>query len=201
MSDRPVPSRGGSRETGSSLLAQLRRATAARHRRLDDGLALGHATLTRERYAAFLEGSLRVLVLLEPALRKWPRAYDPSPRIECLREDLRALGGDVDPVPAHVHVPANAAAAFGAAYVVEGSALGGRVLAPLVQRVLGTCTSVSYLRLRGDATQPHWQAWLARLRTFDDDAVPADRDAACAMACATFDVYTQSLTQAMQVAA
>ena len=201
MSVRPAPSRGDSRATVVPLLALLRQATAAHHRRLDAGLALGCATLTRERYAAFLEGSLRVLLVLEPALRPWPAAYDASPRIECLREDLRALDADADPARPPIDVPVDVAGAFGAAYVVEGSALGGRVLAPMVQRVLGASTAVSYLRLRGEATQPHWTAWLARLRTFDEGARPGDRDVCCAMACATFGAYTRSLTQAMQVAA
>ena len=189
------------RHEGDDLVTALRRATAARHRRLDGALAIARAPLTRERYAAFLRGSLRVLQALEPALSRWPQAYGASLRIECLRADLRSIGAAHDPAPADVKVPETVAEAFGAAYVVEGSALGGRVLAPLVQRALGDSAPVTYLRLRGDATQAHWQQWLGRLHAFDEQERPGDRDAACAMACSTFDAYTRALAAATRVAA
>lgn len=197
----PLHGPGPAAATRSGLLEDLRRATAARHRVLDDALGLGRAPLTCERYSAFLEGSLRVLAVLEPALARWPAAYGKDLRVATLRADLRELGRARDPAHADVRVPASLDEAFGAAYVVEGSASGGRVLAPLVERALGRGAPTSYLRLRGDATQAHWQQWLARLAMFDARANAAERDATCAMACVTFDDYTRALAPAMQVTA
>jgi len=195
----PVQEAAQAAETSSGLLGDLRRATAARHRVLDDALRLGRAPLTCERYSAWLEGSLRVLAVLEPALARWPDAYGKDLRVARLRADLRELGRARDPGHADVRVPASLDEAFGAAYVVEGSASGGRVLAPLVERALGKGAPTSYLRLRGDATQAHWQQWLASLAMFDAHANAVEREATCAMACMTFDDYTRALAPAMHV--
>ena len=193
--------RGSAAATRSGLLGELRRSTGARHRRLDHALGLGRELLTRDRYTAFLTGSLRVLVVLEPALATWPDAYGTALRVASLRSDLHALGSEGDPGRDAIAVPSSVGEAFGAAYVVEGSALGGRVLAPVVERALGYGAPTSYLRLRGESTHAHWQQWLARLSMFDTHAQGDECEAACAMACATFDAYTRALAPAMQVPA
>jgi heme oxygenase len=183
------------------LHAALRRATASRHRALDEALAPGRTPLTRERYIAFLQGSLRVLAVLEPALARWPGAGVEALRVASLVADLRALGGCLDGGHADVRVPASLAEAFGAAYVVEGSALGGRALAMVVQLALGERTPMSYLRLRGEATGSHWQRWLALLQAFDADADSDQRASACTMACTTFDSYARALAPESPVTA
>jgi heme oxygenase len=193
--------RGTTVEDRGDLHAALRRATASRHRALDDALAFARTPLTRERYVAFLQGSLRVLAVLEPALARWPGAGVEALRVASLRADLRTLGRSCDAGHADVRGPESLAEAFGAAYVVEGSALGGRVLAGVVQRALGERTPTSYLRLRGGATHAHWQHWLARLQAFEADTHSHERASTCTMACTTFDSYARSLAQESPVTA
>jgi heme oxygenase len=187
------------------LLSTLRRRTAGAHARLDDGLARAGG-LGAERYPGFLRASLAVLGALEPALARWlPAVVTPS-RVAALRADLAALAADAAVAPADV--PAlerrsredqddqrervaleSLAAAYGAAYVVEGSALGGAVLAQRVEAAHGPAVPVRYLRLRGRATAAHWAAFVAELARAERGFDAGDRDAACAAACAVFAAY------------
>jgi heme oxygenase (biliverdin-IX-beta and delta-forming) len=176
----------------SSLLSSLRRRTAAAHARLDDGLARAGG-LGAERYAAFLRASLAVLGPLEPALASWlPAVVTPS-RVAALRADLAALGPDAAAAPAEVPVLASLAAAYGAAYVVEGSALGGAVLADRVEAAHGPAAPTRYLRLRGRATAAHWAAFVAELARAERGFDAGAREAACAAACAVFAAYEAAL--------
>ena len=184
------------------LLEQLRACTGPRHRALDESLDLRRRSITRARYVQLLNGSLRVLVALEPALSRWGDAYDGDIRVPRLRDDLRVLGESPDAIGFEARLPVTPAEAFGAAYVVEGSALGGRVLAPFIAQALALpAAATSYLRLRGDATVAYWRRWLLRLDAFDAVAHPRERAAACAMACATFDDYARALAPVSTTAA
>jgi len=191
------------------LLYALRGATASRHEELDRSLALTEPALTRDRYVAFLRGSLAVLEGIEPAVA--PLCWRPDlRRCACLRRDLEALGVD-PPEPARSADPADLpepppvgdlAAAdpaddpdlLGCAYVIEGSTLGGLVLAERVERALST-RATAYLRLRGADTARAWRAFLAVLDAHDAHMTDGDRDRACAAACATFDRYREALLQ------
>ncbi|HET9622106.1 MAG TPA: biliverdin-producing heme oxygenase [Kofleriaceae bacterium] len=170
-----------------SLLAALRARTAAQHAALDDAF---RGALTRDRYVAFLQASLAVLARLEPALATWlPAAVTPS-RVERLRADLAALGAAPGADAGNVAVPATRAASLGAAYVVEGSTLGGLMLAERFERALGIgLEATTYLRLRGRDTARHWRGFLAELAT----AAASDAAEACAAAAATFDAYAAAM--------
>jgi heme oxygenase len=175
-----------------SLLAALRARTAAQHAALDEAF---HGALTRPRYVGFLRGSLAVLAELEPALARWlPATVTPS-RVERLRSDLHALGADpaVHPIP--VAVPTGFAASLGAAYVIEGSTLGGMVLAGRFAAELGLAPdeATSYLRLRGRQTARHWRGFLDELTRADATLDGPARRAACTAAAATFDAYAAAL--------
>jgi heme oxygenase len=164
-----------------SLLAALRARTAAQHAALDGAF---HGALTRARYVGFLRGSLAVLAALEPALARWlPQAVTPS-RVDRLRADLRALAADPEVAPVSIGV-ASFAAGLGAAYVIEGSTLGGVMLAERFTAELGLDpAATSYLRLRGRDTARHWRGFLDELARAD-----ADRHEVCAAAAATFEAY------------
>jgi heme oxygenase len=170
------------------LLSTLRRRTAGAHARLDGGLARAGG-LGAGRYPAFLRASLAVLGPLEPALARWlPAVVTPS-RVAALRADLAALAADAAVAPAEVPALESLAAAYGAAYVVEGSALGGAVLAGRVEAAHGREVPARYLRLRGRATAAHWAAFVAELARAERGFDAADRAAACAAACAVFAAY------------
>lgn len=175
------------------LLTTLRQRTREQHARLDAAIDFGSKDLSRERYAAFLAGVLDVVCTLEPALESWLGPLPGPSRSACLRADLASLGISNGRVPQATHAANNLAAAHGCAYVLEGSALGGLVLAPAVEAQLGTGAPTSYLRLRGTNTPRAWRAWLERLREYGATATSEEVDAACAAACRTFDAYASSL--------
>ena len=172
----------------TSLLSSLRTCTAAAHARLDDGLARASG-LGAARYPAFLRASLAVLAPLEPALARWLPAVAAPSRVAALRVDLAALGADASVVPVEVPALDSLAAAHGAAYVVEGSALGGAVLAERVAAAHGPAAPTSYLRLRGRATAQHWRAFLVGLARAEHGFDAGDREAACEAARALFAAY------------
>lgn len=184
-----------------SLLQRLRGETAEAHRALDASLDFSPAALDRARYATFVLGTWMVVNGLEPALIALLGA-DALPALDRSRRDtlvadLHALGVALPPAPA-VPIPGTVAAAWGAAYVVEGSSLGGVVLARRVRDALGepiARAATGYLRLRGDRTKAAWTAFQASLAAFDAQASHAERAEACACASATFDAYTAAFVR------
>lgn len=175
------------------LLDRLRECTRERHRRLDCGIDFGRDGVTRERYAAFLRGLLAVVRPLEAELTRWFAPEAGASRGERLLTDLDRLGASTDVVPASVRLPIDLAQAYGCAYVLEGSTLGGVVLASIVEQSLGRDTPTAYLRLRRENTGRDWQAWLRKLNAFGEAATHDEIEASCDMACATFEAYTTSL--------
>lgn len=154
-----------------TLLDQLRLHTRTRHATLDAAIDV------TARYPAFLQASLAALDELEPAIARWRPI---AARREALRADLAELGAPAIPAVPLPFAPATPVEALGCAYVVEGSALGGAVLA---KRVADQPTR--YLRIGGA-----WKSFAAEL------AAHAADDRACALACATFDHYAAAFRAA-----
>jgi heme oxygenase len=181
---------GGSAQA-ADLLAQLRASTSEQHHELDGQLRLGtEAGVDSERYARFLTATAGVLEVLEPAIEAFVPLEGPTRR-EALRADLKALGvsGPGGAPEASIPRPASLASAFGCAYVLEGSTLGGLGIARTVEASLGSLAT-RYLRLRGERTAQAFRAFLARLAAFDGGATPDERAEACTAARATFAAYT-----------
>ncbi|KQM98209.1 biliverdin-producing heme oxygenase [Sphingomonas sp. Leaf25] len=105
----------------------LRAATAAAHDAVDAAYARFDLT-DRAGYAAFLTAHARILPPVEAALAACPALPGFRPRTPALAADLAALGRAM-PVPMTVSIPHDPAAAWGMFYVVEGSRLGGVMLA------------------------------------------------------------------------
>jgi heme oxygenase len=143
-----------------------------------------------------LRGVLAVVAPLETALARWFAPEGGATRADCLRADLARLDAWEPSARPPVRLPASRAEAYGCAYVLEGSTLGGLVLAPLVSSTLGRDAPTSYLRLRGADTARAWRAWLKQLHAFGATATVDDTAAACNMACAAFDAYIESLALA-----
>ncbi len=174
---------------GVTFLQDLRQATSSLHRQLDADLRLDSA-VTKERYAAFLAGTLLVVDAVEHAL---PYGEGDPKRSTLLRADLKALGRAPHPAAADLlPSPANDGERIGVAYVVEGSALGGLFLAKAIgpQLLLGPTHGTSFLRLRGEATAAHWRGFLHRLDDFGQEASVTMRAAATRAAVTTFEAYT-----------
>jgi heme oxygenase len=167
--------------------AALREGTAADHARLD--LMFGGFRLDDpEDYRAFLTAHAMALRGIEQTLDAagfadvlgdWPERR----RGDAIAADLAALGA---PVPSPLSVPALAtpAAQWGAAYVVEGSRLGGALLARSVPDGLPK----SYL---GTAQPPG--AWRKFLKSLDNALrFPQDIALAIESARAAFGLFERA---------
>jgi heme oxygenase len=163
-----------------TLLVLLRTATAPAHRSLEARMPLDDGW-SRARYAAFLRGTLAVVAAVEPPIRRFlPDSSDgETPGADRLRHDLTLLdtAADVAQAPG---LPAidTPAAAFGAAYVLQGSMLGGAVIARrLALDPHIPAGSLTYLRA-GNAAGPSWREFVRRLNAFGAHAPAAERDTA-----------------------
>lgn len=192
-------------QAGEPVLQTLRAATAQAHRRLERVTGLTSPTLERAGYRHALACLLRVVEPLEAAVSDAlpPRlqAFAASRRkAALLRADLICLAADRDPggsigaaaarAPDPVRLPrlGGTAAAFGALYVLEGSMLGGMVIAPHVERRLGVspgaCTR--YFRAYGEDAGRMWRAWREMLAR---EVAAGDCDEAILAAVGAFEAF------------
>jgi len=183
-----------------SLIAELRAATASVHRELDQRLDLLTPGVTHGRYLAFLQGSLSALEPLENSLAAIPvlEAVPHRARSSRLRADLAALGANPVATPAIASLRlVTSAAACGARYVIEGSALGGAVLARgLAERLALTPDQLGYLTLYGDDLAEHWRAFVTELTHWSKSATLEMRSEACDTARAVFESYRAAFERA-----
>lgn len=169
--------------------AQLRDACGEVHARLDARLS-AFDFHDRSAYADMLSRMSGPLTATESALgagiapallKDWPARV----RSEALRADLAALGGGyrLQSAPAID----DEAAAFGALYVLEGSRLGGRVLARLAEESAdaGVRAATQYFRHQEHAG--HWRSFVEALEA--SEAVRRHPDRAERAALETFAAF------------
>lgn len=157
------------------LRERLRAATAPCHAAVDEAYS-GYALDTVEGYRGFLLAHARALVPLEEALERagietllpdWPARR----RRAALAGDLQALGVALPEVPA-VALPGEPAGLWGAAYVVEGSRMGSRMLGQRLRRAghPWVAPALGYLCHRLD--EPLWPGFVRRLEAHAADLAP-----------------------------
>jgi len=149
------------------LLQALRDATGVHHRDVETLLPTSWGTLGRDRYAAYLGRMAGFHLPLEARLferHDWTALGLPDAaarrRAPLLRADLAALAVDVATLPYATELPdvGDVAGALGVLYVLEGSTLGGQVLAREVSRgAIGVPTS--FLHGAGEAAGARWTAF------------------------------------------
>ncbi|MET0352100.1 MAG: biliverdin-producing heme oxygenase [Rhizobacter sp.] len=172
-------------------LTALRQATAPAHEAIDRQLQLD-ADMGLARYVRILQGfeaflaawEPDVAAVLPPEQRAW---FSARSRLAFVRRDLAALAPGDGAVPAPVLPPLpNRSAAFGAMYVLEGSALGGQVIARRVAERFGFDAErgAAYFHGFGDRTGGLWREFRERLEAEVDPVARAD---ACAAAVGTFE--------------
>ncbi len=169
-----------------SLRHRLRESTDQAHRQLEAGVESEGLLASAAGYARFLCGWYQLQGAVERALDAagaarlipdWPERR----RLPLLEADLRALGvGVPSEVPVALQLRSDGAM-LGAAYVVEGAALGARVVQPGIE-ALGppVSNSVRFLKGAGELSGRQWRTFVrildARSDSVDhDDAVEAAR--------------------------
>lgn len=155
----------------AGLHARLRAETAAAHEGLERALDLLRPSLDRDRFTAVLVRFHGFHRAWEPALaRSLPAAVMPSPRLPLIEQDLGALGLGADSIAAippcvqAASLAVHADTALGSVYVLEGSTLGGRVIARhFAQAPWWPLTGLHYFDPYGDGTAARWRQTLAQL--------------------------------------
>lgn len=191
----PSPRDGEAALTTHSLLASIRLVTADAHARLEQRVDLG-VPWSRARYLGFLRATLAVVQPTAPALRayfgdeRFPLLATSAGR---LHGDIAALGGTNEPfAPLEVPAVTSEAHAFGAAYVLLGSLLGGRLIARTIESQLAlTPSQVTYLR-PPDEVSVAWRQFTTDLNRWTGADIPRTRTAAVEMAANTFAAFEAS---------
>jgi heme oxygenase len=109
---------------------------------------------------------------------------------------LRDMQGTGAPLPAPEHCPDlplidTFGKALGALYVIEGSTLGGRVIADMLARQLGSEKSLSYFNSYGNETEGMWQSFKAYLDTAAATEVREDALSAAETTFITFKTWIE----------
>lgn len=181
-----LPDKGRWRRPG--LRAALRDATGDVYERLHrhPGLAaIVAGQIALNDYCILLRRLLGFYVPLERALGLQPE------RGPWLQADLGRLEAPdcAAPVILCPYIPRfdTAAERLGGRYVIEGAALGGRLLAERLEPLLGHAAQAGRLFFigRGTASACAWRAFLSELVAFEDDT--ASRDSLIKAACDTFE--------------
>lgn len=179
---------------GALVHTELRAATGAIHRRLHrhPGLAAAaHGAIGLDDYRQLLRrlyGFHRAFENVYASAAQRLRLFAGS-RAELIALDLAALGAmraDISRLPlCGLRQPSGEPAALGALYVVEGSALGGALLAQALAPVVGEARRFFLgCPWRGDI----WPALLARVETL---APGAQRASAVEAAVETFQAFEE----------
>jgi heme oxygenase len=187
----------GSRDGVDDILAALRAATAPLHSRLDAALDFAPERTSPARYGGFLRATLALVEPLEASFSALPAFAALLPdlplrrKAALLHDDLRSLG--VDPGAAARGLPSigSAAAAFGAAYVLEGSTLGGAVLARQLGPALGLTPNhgMRYFHAYGAELGAYWKRFVTALQAFGSGLDAAAEAELLATASAIFAAF------------
>jgi len=169
----PQPS--SQRAARKNILERLKLETAADHAAIEEASAILHPRLDLAGYRAYLEDTFGFYQIAEPRLAEmgvWELLELPAVerlKLPLLLRDLRALGC-VDPSALPVcETPPDwpgAAEALGAAYVLEGSTLGGNVISRHIQRRFGGDVPRAFLECYGPRTGENWRTFRAALSRF-----------------------------------
>ena len=198
MQDRFSPSSVGLRQ-------QLKRETAALHRRLEAQVGLFEPGLSVERYRRVLQSLLGFDSPIETGLASLakvaPLDFPLRARSELLERDLVSLGlswRELAGLPRCKELPPLSCLdeLAGCLYVLEGACLGGQVIARALHRTLGVAKGSGASFFIGDAegTPARWTlvlGWLEGLAMHTG----ARTEAIVTSACATFLAFARWLEQ------
>lgn len=192
MSQSPSSENSTSRAGSNPAIEFVRRATRGLHDHLESRLAIAGPAPSDWDVTAYLAALYGWLLPLEERLWSfaWPAAMGADARshkLEWLAHDLRGAGVELqrlpisdDPLPLEP-----LGSRCGLAYVIEGSTLGGRVLAARLAARGSRYAKSHFLAGYGAATGPMWQTFCAQFErnvSDPDDLAEAVRAAVHAFA-------------------
>lgn len=167
----------------SDLRQRLKHETAEAHEQLERSLVIGSDACSFDDYRGFLERMFCFHEPLERALARviagneWESEFRTRTKLPALRDDLCFLGHDersLAMIPRCDELPdvEDMDHFWGIEYVLEGSTLGGTLLARLVQKRWGFSVSkgASYFNVYGDRTGKMWAQFCNQLGACDLDA-------------------------------
>ena len=196
------------RETAAApppgILDRIRRETQAQHKSLERAFRILDPGLTSAAYRHWLERLYGLHAGFEAAIEPWAEALDidweSRRKTPWLRQDLRYLGlseAELRGIAPCDAVPelGSLGRAFGALYVLEGSTLGGRLIAQTLEKRLGLtpASGGSFFQAYGELLQPRWLSFRERL-TAAATTADLEREMIEA-ACETFAAFEYWLTQ------
>ena len=162
-------------EVAEQLWVRVREATRSSHAAVEAGVGLPRSAATVEGYLDVLQrllsvwGPLEQLVARTPGWRDVPLDPCLGRAAHLLERDVASLGGDVRqgaPAswPGEGREDLSLARAIGARYVLLGSARGGRMMAPVVERQLGVAHGVgtAFFRREGGDPGAEWRQFRVR---------------------------------------
>lgn len=193
--------RRGERRTGP-LCARLARGTAPLHEHVDGRLDLPDGLEDRAHYRTLLGAMLRAWDAVERTLATsgavQALGLDPIDRADALRADLGALGGTAE-LAGRPAVAMGLAEGVGTIFVLEGSALAGPVIAPLVERHLDLAPgeATTFLRGLGPLTARRWADVQARIDAWGRGCAGAEVDRAVWAAQLTFAIVGGAMAGAL----
>jgi heme oxygenase len=171
----------------SGIIARLREETRTEHEAIELALDWQTRAASRERYARWLARMHGFHQRWEPAIASAlsnPEFFDPRRKLHLLDQDLRTLGLD-EPGALHPRLSAitfaTQAEALGSLYVLEGSTLGGQLIARHVRSSLGF--EPAYHGSYGSRTGEMWRSFRQHL---EEQIAPGDEDSTIAAAAKTF---------------
>jgi heme oxygenase len=192
----------------NGVLERVRRRTQDVHRSLEE-LPIWEAAFSNVRaYAALLDGFLSLVRPADAAIAMTlgaaaPEGFSATVRADWLESDRRSIAdgqrslSEIDPVgddPLISGIASNSlSAAAGTLYVIEGSALGGRILSRRLQESLGIDPSSGgrYFFGHGAETAVRWRQFLEWLDALQLDQAGAE--AAASTARSVFERFRERL--------
>lgn len=159
------------------ILDHLRAHTATAHQALENEVKIADRVQNLENYRHLLERFYGFHLPFEGKIGKvkgWEATgYNPRLRLKSpwLRKDLEALGLEeeaIQQLPVCPLLPEmrTLAQGFGCAYVIEGSTLGGRHIAKLLDSGSGEGLPRRFFQSYGEEVGPRWKEFCARLEQF-----------------------------------
>ena len=189
-----TPARPGESMRASPLHLALRDATRESHHVIDHHPLMAPLVRSDLSLAEYLR-ALRALHWIHVAMQKELAAavatmgngFVLADRVDWLRADLESLGAEAVPAPVDWRAPelTSAAELIGALYVIEGSTLGGQVIARRIENSLGlgVTSGLRFFIGWGKETERRWQEFWR----FADAACGPAHDIAAASAVRLFD--------------